>query len=163
MPETDNGYSIRSTWSCYWLDQFLTLANSTWILSKFLMFYCDRLLFILLNFMDVELLLCLAVNLSQNDIDCVAQDLYSTATGHRNRVAVRHCVRTATTIAVAVHNFRTAVFCYAKRESSAEETNRVQIAVCFFSPRFTLGLNNLLHLVTVQCMNSFTKHFPDCF
>ena len=52
---------------------------------------------------------------------------------------VRDRVRTAT--AVTVHNFRIAVFCYAKRGSSAEETNRVQIAVSLFSPRFKLGLN----------------------
>ena len=26
MHEADDAYSIRSTWSCYWLDQFLTLA-----------------------------------------------------------------------------------------------------------------------------------------
>ena len=26
LHEADDAYSIRSTWSCYWLDQFLTLA-----------------------------------------------------------------------------------------------------------------------------------------
>ena len=26
MHEADDAYSIQSTWSCYWLDQFLTLA-----------------------------------------------------------------------------------------------------------------------------------------
>ena len=35
MHEADDAYSIRSTWSCYWLDQFLTLALSTLILSVF--------------------------------------------------------------------------------------------------------------------------------
>ena len=27
MHEADDAYSIRSTWSCYWLDQFLTLGT----------------------------------------------------------------------------------------------------------------------------------------
>ena len=35
MHEADDAYSIRSTWSCYWLDQFLTLALSTLILLVF--------------------------------------------------------------------------------------------------------------------------------
>ena len=35
MHEADDAYSIRSTWSCYWLDQFLTLALNTLILSIF--------------------------------------------------------------------------------------------------------------------------------
>ena len=35
MHEADDAYSIRSTWSCYWLDQFLTLALITLILSIF--------------------------------------------------------------------------------------------------------------------------------
>ena len=35
MHEADNAYSIQRTWSSYWLDQFLRLALSTWILSKF--------------------------------------------------------------------------------------------------------------------------------
>ena len=30
-----HAYSIQRTWSCYWLDQFLTLAFNTWITSKF--------------------------------------------------------------------------------------------------------------------------------
>ena len=46
------------------------------------------------------------------------------------RPDIRNRVRTAT--AIAVHNFRIAVFCYAQRSSSAEETNRVQTAVCLF-------------------------------
>ena len=35
MHEADDAYSIRSTWSCYWLDQFLTLALNILILSTF--------------------------------------------------------------------------------------------------------------------------------
>ena len=35
MHEPDNAYSIRSTWSCYWLDQFLTLALNILILLIF--------------------------------------------------------------------------------------------------------------------------------
>ena len=37
MHEADDAYSIRSTWSCYWLDQFLTLALNILILSIFYM------------------------------------------------------------------------------------------------------------------------------
>ena len=35
MHEADDTYSIRSTWSCYWLDQFLTLALNILILLIF--------------------------------------------------------------------------------------------------------------------------------
>ena len=35
MHEADDACSIRSTWSCYWLDQFLTLAFNILILSIF--------------------------------------------------------------------------------------------------------------------------------
>ena len=35
MHEADDAYSIQSTWSCYWLDQILTLALNTLILSFF--------------------------------------------------------------------------------------------------------------------------------
>ena len=35
MHEADDAYSIRSTCSCYWLDQFLTLALNLLILSIF--------------------------------------------------------------------------------------------------------------------------------
>ena len=35
MHEADDAYSIQSTWSCYWLDQFLTLTLNTLILSIF--------------------------------------------------------------------------------------------------------------------------------
>ena len=38
MHEADNAYSIWSTWSCYWLDQFLTLALNILILSIILHF-----------------------------------------------------------------------------------------------------------------------------
>ena len=34
MHKADNAYSVPSTWSCYWLDQFLTPAYSTRTLSK---------------------------------------------------------------------------------------------------------------------------------
>ena len=54
-----------------------------------------------------------------------------------NHVAVKDWIRTT----VTVHNFRITVFCYAQHGSSAEETNRVQTAVCLFSLRFSLGLN----------------------
>ena len=48
MHEADNAYSIWSTWSCYWLDKFLTQAFNTRILLKFSMFHWICLLFILL-------------------------------------------------------------------------------------------------------------------
>ena len=35
MHEADDAYSIQSTWWCYWLDQFLTLALNILILSIF--------------------------------------------------------------------------------------------------------------------------------
>ena len=35
MQEADDAYSIWSTWSCYWLDQLLTLALNILILSIF--------------------------------------------------------------------------------------------------------------------------------
>ena len=35
MHEADDAYSIQSTWSCYWLDQFLTLALNILILLIF--------------------------------------------------------------------------------------------------------------------------------
>ena len=35
MHEADDACSIRSTWSCYWLDLFLTLALNILILSIF--------------------------------------------------------------------------------------------------------------------------------
>ena len=37
--EADDACSIQSTWSCYWLDQFLTLAFNTWISLKSSMFH----------------------------------------------------------------------------------------------------------------------------
>ena len=45
----DNAFSIQSTWPCCWLDQFLTLANSTWILSKFFNIFQDWPYFVRFN------------------------------------------------------------------------------------------------------------------
>ena len=59
MHEADDAYSIWSTWSCYWLDQFLTLALDTWILSKFSTLYWICLLLVFLILVGVELPLCL--------------------------------------------------------------------------------------------------------
>ena len=53
-------YSIRSTQSCYWLDQFPTLELNTWILSKFSTSHWICLIFILLT----ELPLGIVVTLS---------------------------------------------------------------------------------------------------
>ena len=48
MHEADDANSIQSAWSRYWMDKFLTQANSTWILSKFSMFAaCEVFLVIL--------------------------------------------------------------------------------------------------------------------
>ena len=55
----DDAYSIWSTWSCYWLDQFLTLALDAWILSKFSTLYWICLLLVFLILVGVELPLCL--------------------------------------------------------------------------------------------------------
>ena len=60
--EADNAYSIRSTWSCYWLDQFLTLALNTLILSIFT-FHWICLPFILLILVGAELPLCVIVTI----------------------------------------------------------------------------------------------------
>ena len=46
------------------LDQFLTLALNTWILSKFSIFHWICLLFMLLILVGIELLLCIVVTLS---------------------------------------------------------------------------------------------------
>ena len=59
MHEADDAYSIWSTWSCYWLDQFLTLALDAWILSKFSTLYWICLLLVFLVLVGVELPLCL--------------------------------------------------------------------------------------------------------
>ena len=59
MHEADDAYSIWSTWSCYWLDQFLTLALDAWILSKFSTLYWICLLLVFLILVGVELPLCL--------------------------------------------------------------------------------------------------------
>ena len=64
MHNADDAYSIRSTWSCYWLDQFFTLALNTLILSIFYI-SLDCLPFILLG---IELPLCVVVTLSQNAV-----------------------------------------------------------------------------------------------
>ena len=64
MHEADDAYSIRSTWSCYWMDQFLTLALNTWILLTVSTFHWICLLFILLVLVSVELLLHTVVTLS---------------------------------------------------------------------------------------------------
>ena len=59
MHKADDAYSIWSTWSCYWLDQFLTLALDAWILSKFSTLYWICLLLVFLILVGVELPLCL--------------------------------------------------------------------------------------------------------
>ena len=53
--KVDHAYLIRSTWSCYWLDQFPTLTLNTWISSKFSTLYWICLLFILLLLVGAEL------------------------------------------------------------------------------------------------------------
>ena len=70
MHEADDASLIRSTWACYWLDQFLTLALSTWISSKLSALYWICLLFILLILVGVQLPLCIVVTLPQNAITC---------------------------------------------------------------------------------------------
>ena len=67
MHEGDDAYSIQSTRSRYWLDQFLTLALNTWISSKFSTFHWICLFILLIC---VELPLCTVVTLSQNAITC---------------------------------------------------------------------------------------------
>ena len=57
-------------WLCYWLDQFLTIALNTRILSKFSTLYWICLLFIFLSLVGFELPLCKVVTLSQNAITC---------------------------------------------------------------------------------------------
>ena len=57
MHEADDAYSIWSTWLCYWLDQFLTLALNILILSIFT-FQWIYLPIILLILVGVELPLC---------------------------------------------------------------------------------------------------------
>ena len=61
MHETDDTYLIRSTWSFYWLDQFLTFACNTWISSELNMFRWTCLLFILLILVGAELPWCMVV------------------------------------------------------------------------------------------------------
>ena len=62
MHEADDAYSIRSTWSCYWLDQFLTLALNILILSIFT-FQWICLPIILLILVGVELPLRVVVTI----------------------------------------------------------------------------------------------------
>ena len=63
MHEADDAYSIRSTWSCYWLDQFLILALDVWILSKFSTLHWICLLFVFFILVGVELPLCILTTL----------------------------------------------------------------------------------------------------
>ena len=63
MHETGDSYSIWSTWLCYWLDQFITPALNTWILSKFSILHWICPLFILLILVGVEIPLCIVVTL----------------------------------------------------------------------------------------------------
>ena len=55
MHEDEDPYSIQGTWSCYWLDQFHTLALNTWNLSTFFPLYWIGLWFIFLIALGVEL------------------------------------------------------------------------------------------------------------
>ena len=57
MHEADDAYSIRSTWSCYWLDQFLTLALNR-LICRFFTLQWICLPIILLILVGVELPLC---------------------------------------------------------------------------------------------------------
>ena len=64
MHEADDAYSIRSTWSSYWLDQFLILAFNVWTLSKSSTFHWICLLSIFSIFLVLvgdELPLCIVV------------------------------------------------------------------------------------------------------
>ena len=72
---------------------------------------------------------------------------------------IGNCVRIA--IAVAVHHFRIAVFCYKKRCSSAEETNRVQISVYLCFSSVLLGLNFSYTCSYSKVYEQFYKTFPD--
>ena len=69
---TQSGAPVRVNW----LDQFLTLANSTWILSKFSIFYWIRLWvrnWVGLSRVDhsgFELRLCLDITLPKNALTC---------------------------------------------------------------------------------------------
>ena len=73
MYEADDAYSIQSTWLCYWLDQFLTLAFNAWISTKFSSFHGICLPFILLIYVGVEVPLCIVaivVTVSRNTRTC---------------------------------------------------------------------------------------------
>ena len=66
----------RSCLLCHWLDQFLTLAFNTWILSKFLMFHWIFLVFISLILVGVQLCLCTIVTLSKNVFACFLESTW---------------------------------------------------------------------------------------
>ena len=69
MHEADDAYSIWSTWSCYWLDQFLTLALNTLILLiSYISLDLSTIYFA--HFSGVELSLCVVVTLSYNAVLC---------------------------------------------------------------------------------------------
>ena len=56
MHEADDAYSIRSTWSCYWLDQFLTLALNILILSIFtFQWICLPIILLILEGVELHL------------------------------------------------------------------------------------------------------------
>ena len=62
--EADDAYSIQSTCSCYWLDQFLTLALNTWILLKFFNISLDLSAIYFAHFSGCWASLCIVVTLS---------------------------------------------------------------------------------------------------
>ena len=58
---------------CSHMDQFLTLANSAWILSRFLQYLQDSSYIYFAPFSGVGLLLCTGVTLSWNAIACLLE------------------------------------------------------------------------------------------
>ena len=70
MHEADGAYSIWSTWSCYWLDQFLTLALIIWIFFEIFIILLDLSNIFFLISEGVELSLCIVVTLSENVTTC---------------------------------------------------------------------------------------------
>ena len=66
MHESDDACSIRSTWSCYWLDQFLTCMDFVGIFN----IYWICLLFVFLILVGVELPLCILITLFKNAVTC---------------------------------------------------------------------------------------------
>ena len=69
--EADNAYFIQSTWLCYWPDQFLTVAFSARILSKFPIFHWIFIPSVLIILVGVELLLCVVVILYPRTLQSV--------------------------------------------------------------------------------------------